>query len=337
MDNVTSLATQVNNIVSVLGQKSTTTYNSERKRIPHDLYTAAKSEHYKLADEIIKKHGYKGSKQIILKEMVRLYSPSGPATYGQEFLAQQTGYSKRTVSDAYKQYVADGIVSYTERPGWNIGKRKEDCTNITVLLFLKTKLPVVDEETSHNINNLTYLGDLITKQTYDEYVTLSANTQKKQDIPKPAPKPISKHISLAKLNGQDPDGEVIRVCLAWLLTESQTKTAVLRMRKREGMNNPATYLVGMIKLMLAGKWESDKPESKHVSTPPVMLSPTIETELREKAELMASDALAKAGLHESAIFDPRDPWRAQHARASKVILNKLTKDYIDGMVAKNAN
>ena len=278
MPNVTSVTTQVNNTPSLYGQLEPITLKIPRKRIIRSEYTPAKNKQHKIADEIIKAHKLRGASKELLKFYVNNSDLEGVCRASIEANAEKIGYSREWLGKVKDSLVEKGIVS-CDKNGW------QETNTIIILAFQHLNINKC-EETSHEYNNLTSLRDLTNKQTYDEYAFASPKAEKK-DIKQTK----SKHINASALNGDDPDGEVIRVCLAWLLCEKKTKYAVMRMRDRKTIGNPVKYLAIMCKGLSAGNWDIsdfEKDEHQRHEEAEKRAREQIERELREEKHRLAT-------------------------------------------------
>lgn len=314
MPNVTSVTTQVNNTPSFNGQLEPITLKIPRKRIPYDDYVSLKTQQKKIVEKLIDERKIKGAEEALLEYYVHNCDKDGVTECSQSIAAEKIGrYTRESLSRANTRLTKKGIITSDKR-GWQQ-------TNCTTILCLVEQPELINncDVSSHKSNNLSSLRDLTNNITHDEYVSLSANTDSKT-VTKHKP---SKHISLAKLNGSDPDGEVIRVCLAWMLTEEQTKRAVLKMRNRTGMTNPAKYLAGIMRNMSTE--EIQEPEKPKLT---FEQREAIEAPLREKAEVMAKVALAQKGIVQAEVYDPFDPWHSHYSTEVINQFNKLRKELI---------
>lgn len=312
MSDFTSHSTQVNNYSS-LGQQIPT---SEPVRILPSL----KRLIHKELDTVIQLKGYKGIGSTLLREIAKDCSNDvrGQWARGQEGYAKLVNASSRTVRTWIKQYIADGILKSEPVASW-LDKKP----NLITLLCIQHVLPHVPEKISDDLSNLDLtLGDLTNNITYDDYVSASPNLEKKQE-----PAPVSKHIDAKALDGPDPDGEVIRICMAWLLCEKKTRFAVLSMRDRSKIKTTAVkYLASMVKGLANGTWKWEVPDD---DKPKLSANDrrVLETELRERARKDAIVVLAQSGIHEPTTFDPYHEYHGRLSTNEMMIFRKLLTEH----------
>ena len=253
---------------------------------------------------IIKARGYRGSRKEILKEIGYRLDKDFTSGVGQKKLSIVTGYSLSTIGRAIADYEADGLLLYETQGRWN-----EKKPNKTTMLCLQHLLPVVYVKMTDDINNLTNLRDLNNNITYEEHVSLFNNLQKEKisnQIPTEKPKTSSKHVSKSALGGDRRNEEILRVCLAWLLTDAQTKYVITRMADKSIVNQ-ARYLSAMSRGLKEGTWNmstredlgytkttgTGKPHQSEAPKPKV--SPEKRKEIHDWAEKKAYDRAKELG------------------------------------------
>lgn len=216
-------------------------------------------------DKVIKQKGYKGSLKDVFKQIGYRIGIDLTSGVGQKKLAVETGYSVKTVERCYKRYVADKAVLYEPQGGWMDKK-----TNKTTMLCLQHLLPSVTDKMSYDLNTLTKLIDnnINNYITYDDYVIISNNSQKQKEVCKPKPKPKPKtffnpetHIDEEKLNTNEADEEITRICLVHLLCSQDISYVKQVMKSHIAMRTKAGFLASMIEGLKGGgkKWNKVLP------------------------------------------------------------------------------
>jgi transposase len=282
-------------------QPNTTTSKIVNKNsIDYSLKNAIEKE----LNAIIKAKGYKGSRALIIKQIGYRLDKDMTSGVGQKKLAFVTGYSVKTIERSYVQYAADGLLLYERE-----GKWQERRPNKTTMLCLQHLLPLVTDKMSDDINNLTNLRDLNNNITYEEHVSLFNNLQKEKiqtQVPTEKPKPLGTHISQSALGGPGRNDELLRVCLAWLLTDAQTKYVITRMADKSIVNQ-AYYLSALCRGLKEGTWNmstredlgytkttgTGKPHQSEAPKPKV--SPEKRQEIHDWAEKKAYDRAKELG------------------------------------------
>lgn len=306
MPNVTSVTTQVNNTPSL--------YEPNLNEIGRRRAYSGEFRRFQQAERLCNEKGASPTIRSLLSELIKSSNSLCEVFTGQSSFAQKLHVSISTIKRAYKTITEWGWIK-SERRGNSWAEKQ---TNKITLLFLQTELPPVSVKMNHDINNLipTYPKQRSYKQTYD--VCEDASPKKEKKVRK------GTHINASALNGEDPDGEVIRVCLAWLLCEKKTKYAVLKMRDRKKMGNPVKYLARMCAGLDNGSWEMEKEEAPRL---PIEQRRAIENELRQRAEEMAFASLAQKGFVQPTVYDPFSPWHAHYSTETSVIFNQLCKEH----------
>lgn len=162
--------------------------------------------------------------------------------------------SYSAVSANLKRIKAKGAIKITQRGS--------EQTNVYELIgYQYNKLETCSFDSRDNLNNLNF-KDQNTKHTYDEYVSILANLEKKPDTkPKPEvtkPTKPKTHIPQSFKFTQE---EVFALCFAWNLSESQATQIFQSITKNDGIKSRHAYLASLLKGYADKGWTA-KPTPK---------------------------------------------------------------------------
>lgn len=220
-------------------------------------------ERYELVDSICRKYKYKQNRRALLNALIKYSDINFVCKKGIESLTDEVGCSESTTKRGVARFFADGLIDREPRPC--IGNPSDNETTLTTLLFLKHKFSNGEVKMTSSIKDLNLNNKNIINTNYKEDVSVFDNTEKR--IEKPAiqgeeREDKSKRVNLSRLNGTDPDAEVIRICLLYMLSEPQTRDVVMRMRNRKGMIHPAKYLSSLVQGVANHGWKVTSPTDK---------------------------------------------------------------------------
>jgi hypothetical protein len=228
-----------NSYIDVQHILSQTTNDRSQTTVPNNLPNL-KTQQYNFTEQVIKLKNYRGMGRLILKALVKFSDLMGFSRVGRKRLCDEVNCEPITITRWMKKYQSDGLITY-EETGWGE-------TNKTTLLFVQHLNSHISNNLLPNINNLNNLKDRDLNTHYSEYESISTNTKKQQNV-----SCETKRVS-AKALEAEPEVEIKRICIAWLLTETQTQYVLWKMKER-GIINPASFLATMTKALSEGRWD----------------------------------------------------------------------------------
>ncbi len=228
--------------------------NSNSHLLNNKFSTADK---HRIVSDFIKDKALTNNEKRVVESIINCSNSIGDSDASQQTLSDKSGISLSTLKRALRRLQQKNVVG-CKKNGWKK-------TNTISLLPLKTKLNHKEVKMTCYLNPDLNLRDHTNTYTnYSEYIHFNdlQNKPKLQEARATViAKPESKRVDKRALHGLDPDAEVIRVCLLYKLTEEQTKYAVIKMRKREGMHCAASCLSNLVKKLSTGEWSTPKPKS----------------------------------------------------------------------------
>jgi len=201
------------------------------------LYGSFKQQRHQVINEIIKRNGYKGNGRLILHEILKRTDQDCFSRVTQATLARALGISTKTIERWYKRYKQDGALLY-EKEGFG---HNPYLTTMSCMQHLK---PVKTDIESDNIKLSTNL-DL--NSTYTQYVSSPVRKIKYKE------RINSEKFVKEKDFKIDPEAEIKRICLAWMLTEIQTCYVITQIGLKEARNEIG-FVYTMVKGLSQGTW-----------------------------------------------------------------------------------
>lgn len=287
MNDFTLAAKQVNNQSPYCNNNY---FDQQRRRA-----YAGERERFKLVEKICDDKSASPGIRLLLTELIKSSNANNEVVSSQASFAAKLHVSLSAIKRYFKLIKEWGWIK-SERRGNSWAERE---TNKITLLFLQNESPTVSVKMNHDINNLNTLRDLNNNITYDDYVSVSANLEKKG---KPAPKTRPKtHIDETKLK-TDPDAEIKRACLARGLSKDVEAYVRKAMNQSRDIKQPAAFLAGILKNC------SNDMIVNVDETPNTKLSDETERGIEAQADRFADEYMAANGHIEPTCTPGSNDW-----------------------------